>query len=226
MNIWEGLAKQNAEFFILSHEGVDFSSIEGQEYFYKTGQSDSQWLFAEVSSLLPGRSLAIEIGCGLGRLTIPHAQWFEIVHAVDVSPTMLERLQEICQQRGQTNIRTFLPNQSWDVTSAADYAYSFIVFQHIEQEEIIQDYLNRIGQALRPGGIALLHFDTRPPDLTYTLKFVLPDSLLPRTQRRGIRRIRRSLPWLYAAVRKSNLEIVHETNPGSPAHFLTLRRPG
>ena len=40
-------------------------------------------------------------------------------------------------------------------------------------------------------GIGYLQFDTRPPGWLYEVKTALPDFLLPRFWRRGIRRIRR-----------------------------------
>jgi hypothetical protein len=34
-NKWEIFANKNAEFYVLTHSGVDYSKIEGKEYFFK-----------------------------------------------------------------------------------------------------------------------------------------------------------------------------------------------
>jgi hypothetical protein len=98
------------------------------------------------------------------------------------------------------------------------------VFQHIEDASVIADYISRIGRALRPGGVAQLHFDTRPPSFLYRARKYVPDRLLGRTQRRGIRRVRRDPEWIRRQIQGAGLEIVGEREPRSAGHWFVLLR--
>jgi SAM-dependent methyltransferase len=221
VNRWEQFAQENAEWYILTEErfreGADAAA------FYASGEESARDLYQRVAASLPGHRRAVEIGCGVGRLTFPHSRIFDEVHAVDVSPTMLQRLRE--RDGGSGKVRTFLPDEAWDEAAAADYCYSIMVFQHIPEEAVIVDYLQRIATTLKPGGIAQLHFDTRLASITYLLRNHLPDCLLPRSQRHGLRRIRRKRDRLLQIFRQFGLEVVHEIAPNSPNQLFILRKP-
>jgi SAM-dependent methyltransferase len=217
---WERFARENAEWYILTEErfrdGADTAA------FYASGEESARDLYQRVAALLPGQQRAVEIGCGVGRLTFPHAGIFDHIHAVDVSPTMLQRLRD--RDGGSGKVRTFLPEEGWDEAAAADYCYSIMVFQHIPEEAVIVDYLQRIATTLKPGGIAQLHFDTRPATISYLLRNRLPDCLLPFSQRPGLRRIRRKRDRLLQIFRQSGLEVVQEIAPNSANQLFILRK--
>jgi hypothetical protein len=139
---------------------------------------------------------------------------------------MLAVLDENAREAGVTNVHGYLPEASWDEPSGSvDYVYSFLVFQHVEDAAIIGSYLHRIARALRPGGIAQLQFDTRPRTTLSTVRAFVPDRLLPRTQRRGIRRVRRDPRWVRGAVREAGMEVLRERDGLTAAHRFVLRRP-
>lgn len=50
--------------------------------------------------------LAVDLGCGSGRLSLPLAERVDKVIAVDVSPAMVERLRANAAEAGLTNIET------------------------------------------------------------------------------------------------------------------------
>ncbi len=221
-DIWEQFAKENAEYYIWTENGLDYRTAQGQQEFFRSGQETTKDLMRRAKPYLRVHGRAIEIGCGIGRLTIPHAERFKEIYAVDISPTMLAKLRANAERRGISNITTFLSNESWDRN--ADYIYSFIVFQHIEKTAVIDEYIQRIAGALAPDGVALLHFDTRPQSLLYKIKTLMPDFLLPRPWRRGIRRIRRTPSEIEDIFRKYKLTILHEEGRNSDRHFYLLRR--
>jgi cyclopropane fatty-acyl-phospholipid synthase-like methyltransferase len=222
---WERFASSDPYFYIATDTGLDLRSESGRRQFFQIGEATAQELSGQVAADVPGHSLAIEIGCGVGRLLLSVAGEFETVRGVDVAPTMLKLLGQIADERGIANVQAYLPNQPWDEPAGtADYAYSFLVFQHIEREATIRDYLKRISSALRPGGIAQLQFDCRPQTHAYRVRPFIPDWILPRTQRHGIRRIRRDAAWVREAVAAVGLSIVRERSDNPAEHWFVLRR--
>ena len=111
-------------------------------------------------------------------------------------------------------------------SGAFDLAFSQLVFQHIADRSAIASYLDELARTLRPGGVAVLQFDTRPPSVAATALHALPDSLLPRLRRRGARRHRIPPPLLRGWVADAGLRLAGERDPGSAEHWLRLIRPG
>ena len=72
MNSWEEFAKINAEYYILTEPDVDYSTTEGREYFYRSGEEFVEKTLENVKVRLHARQRALEIGCGIGRLTRPN----------------------------------------------------------------------------------------------------------------------------------------------------------
>lgn len=221
-NRWETFAKKNAEMYI----DTSLSEVpeeKRKEKFFKNGQYFTDRTFDKVERRLPDKDRALEIGAGVGRLSLPHARLFKEVMAVDIAPTMLERLNTNAKKANLENIQTFLPEQSWDEASVS-YAYSYFVFQHMPNFNIISNYIQRIAACLKHKGIAQLHFDTREKNLLYNLRNLMPDFLLPRTQRKGIRRIRRSAEQLRELFNRCDLEIVQTYKHNTANTFFVLRK--
>jgi cyclopropane fatty-acyl-phospholipid synthase-like methyltransferase len=167
---------------------------------------------------------AVEIGCGIGRLTLPMAKRVAELRAVDVSPTMLRRLAENCAAAGVDVVRGFLPQEEWDTGRPVDFAYSRWVLQHIPDFEVIDGYVARLATCMRRGAVAHLQLDTRPGTIGYHLRNALPDFILPRRWRRGVRRIRRTAAELRALFARHGFSVVEELNPDSTDHVFVLAR--
>src|SRR5690349_5382992 len=88
---WDARARADAERFIYTRDTVhslaDFDASGRANY--------DQLLRPYLPVLLDGRSprvcRALEIGCGVGRMTRSAAEAFGEVHGVDVSPAMIEQ---------------------------------------------------------------------------------------------------------------------------------------
>lgn len=221
---WERLARENAEFYIATWD-VDFSDPEAMARFFESGRSEAMTILEECAPWLRGRAAALEIGCGVGRLTIPMAREFREVLAIDIAPTMLERLRANCAREGITNVVPLLSNER-PPAKRVDLVYSRIVLQHIEHEGEVRRYLELVAAILEPDGIAHLHFDTRPAGIFYRARALVPDRFLRRTWRRGIRRVRRSRARVAALAAAAGLEIVKELRPCSAEHVFLLRSRG
>lgn len=220
---WEGFAQDDAEFYIYSVD-VDFATPEGRQHFFDTGKADVQKILTDSTGHIRGWGLAIEIGCGTGRLAISMATKFDKVLGVDISPTMLTKLKANCDEFGVGNVRGSLDTESWEDEGQADFVYSYLVFQHIADFEVIEHYFARIAKVLGPGGVCYAQFDTRPADVAYMVRGFLPDAVLPRTSKRGIRRVRRRPADLLEMFSKHGLSVLATARPFADDQAFILAR--
>lgn len=223
---WEEFAQLNPYKYILTTPKV----VDIRE-FWKTGERTIE---AEIRPLLQRynvrKNLGLELGCGIGRLVVPLASDFGHVVGADISPSMIQRAASFARDNGINNISYCaisgpedLLHQCGELAGGYDFIYSILVFQHIPDFSMIEGYLNVIRVLLRECGLAYLQFDTRPSSVSYRLKTRLPDFLLPRFWRRGIRRIRRSPEEVESAINRASLEIVAQHNRRSAYHLYVLR---
>jgi SAM-dependent methyltransferase len=220
---WEGFAREDAEYYVLTDLGRE-PGAEARRAFFESGREQADRLLTECAPYLAGRELAIELGCGVGRIALPLSRHFGKLIAVDISPTMLVKLKEnAARDAGAGHVEPMLAGASWDVADTADLVYSVLVFQHIDRLEDIARYVDRLSRTLKRGGIAYLQFDTRPRTLLYRVRNVLPDAVLPTPWRRGIRRIRRRPGSLRRLFNEHALEICNEVGPDSEYHAFIVR---
>jgi len=223
---WERFAEVDPYLYILTE-----MKHSDPSFFWRSGQEIVQ---TEILPLLRAyrlrNSVALELGCGLGRLVLPLSHYFDKVLGVDISTEMIERATTLARDNGISNV-SFLPvagpenllRQASRYSGRCDFIYSLLVFQHIPDFSEIEGYLHVTSALLHKHGLGYLQFDTRPHTLLYHMKTNLPDFLLPRFSRRGIRRIRRSTQDLESCFRRAGLEIVGELSPHTALHRYVLR---
>jgi SAM-dependent methyltransferase len=97
---------------------------------------------------------ALEIGCGPGRLLIPMSRHFGEIHGVDISDEMVAmarpKLARIPHAQAHVNSGSDLAIFG---DSYFDFVYSWIVFQHIPDKDVVLNYLREAQRVLKPGGI-------------------------------------------------------------------------
>lgn len=217
-NAWELFAKSGAEHYICTE--IDSSTPEGLEAFFRSGQEYVDGIVTDLAGRLPQKHAALDFGCGIGRLAIPLAGHFERVTAVDISPTMLDRLRANCEARRVTNVTPCLSGDVWEATGPFDLVNSFLVFQHLPDDREVATYLGRLAGCLADAGICQLQFDSRPKTLAYRTRNALPDAVLPERWRSGLRRIRRTPAELRALLDAAGLQIVDQHRAGSELHII------
>jgi cyclopropane fatty-acyl-phospholipid synthase-like methyltransferase len=197
-NRWESLAREDAEFYI-------WTDLAKGDDFFASGERDVQRILGYARPFIRATDAALEIGCGVGRLTIPMSREFDRVVAIDIAPTMLTKLAANCAARDIEHITPMLAGDAWQSVTPIDFAYSRIVLQHIEEWSTIVDYFQRVAACLAAHGAFYVQFDTRPTDVAYYIKNQLPDVVLPRNFRRGVRRIRRTVDDIETLARACGL---------------------
>jgi SAM-dependent methyltransferase len=218
---WERFAKSSAEHYICTE--VDSSTPEGREAFFRSGEEYVDRMVAGLEGLLARRDAALDFGCGVGRLAMPLARHFARVTAVDISPTMLDKLAANCAERGVANVSGRLSDDDWEGSGPFDLVNSFLVFQHLADDAEVTAYLGRIAGCLAPTGVCVVQFDSRPRRAAYRLRNAIPDVVLPDRHRSGLRRIRRSPAALHSLLHRAGLSLIDEEGPGTELHVIRAR---
>jgi SAM-dependent methyltransferase len=145
---WDRRALEDAEAFIYT----------GTADFVSSGEANYNQLVRPYLPILlrgkPARDCrAVEIGCGIGRMTEWFATHFGWVDALDVSPAMIESAQ---QRLSRFSNIAFHVGQGSDLAplrdASADLVFSYIVFQHIPSRAAIEGYVSDAARVLKPGG--------------------------------------------------------------------------
>lgn len=220
----------------------EFARADAQRYIC-TGVRDARgfWVSGEQTverELLPlleefrlKPGVALEIGCGVGRLLLPLARRFALAVGLDVSPEMIRRAGRNAEGLAIRNVQWLLVEepaallrQRPDLAGGVDLLYSLLVFQHIERADLIDSYLAAAAALLARDGVAYLHFDTRRGNALYRLRNRLPEPLLPWFWRSSIRRIRREPREIERSFERAGLEVLRESAPGSAEHRYVVRK--
>lgn len=224
---WDHFAETDPYTYILT----SLKNADPQEFWQSGHRTVQQELLPVVRARGISPGIAMELGCGVGRLVFPLAAHFQEIVGVDISASMVQRARVFARNNGISNVSFSaiagpedLLHRAGKYTGSTDFLYSLLVFQHIPELSMIEGYLHVISVLLAASGIAYLQFDTRPQNLAYRLKSRLPDFLLPRFWRRGIRRIRRFPEELEMGIYSAGLEIVGELAPFTAYHRYILRK--
>lgn len=149
--LWEKLAKVNAKFYIASSLGKNIT----EKQFRKSGEDDYQRLLTihGKSELVEG--VFLEIGCGNGRMTEFIAKDWSKVVAVDISGEMIKQ--------GKKRLK-HIDNIEWIETdgqtipcedNSVDFAFSYLVFQHIKTKGMMKRNFKEICRVLKPNAMFL-----------------------------------------------------------------------
>ena len=151
---WDERARADAMHFVASGR-LDWD----ERSFSEDGRRSVDALIsADLERICAGKDPAemsmLEIGCGLGRMTEHLASVFGEVHGVDVSGEMIAGARE--RLRGHGNVSLHETN-GIDLGGLEDryfdFAFSFIVFQHVPAKEVVISNLREVHRTLKPGGV-------------------------------------------------------------------------
>lgn len=155
---WDARARENARYYIAT------DVPDGEEDFKASGRSDYKEhvrAFLDRYGFVPGGKTALEIGCGIGRMTRAFAEEFGEVIGADVSPEMVERARENAPANARF-VRVSGSDLEGIADASVDFAFSYIVFQHIPEKSAILRYIEETGRVLRPGGLFRYHMNGLP----------------------------------------------------------------
>jgi trans-aconitate methyltransferase len=160
---WRRWGELDPYYGVLAEQKYRANELEtNRAAFFESGQRYVAELLRNLGRLHPDapRRVAVDFGCGVGRLLIPLSQHFESVAGIDISPGMLSEAKRNCA--ALHNVR-FLDLES--VPDGLSLVHSFIVFQHMPVKEGLR-IMKLLFSRLASGGIAALHFTVgRQPSL-------------------------------------------------------------
>lgn len=118
-----------------------------------------EWITVPFRVMRPPPRRILEVGCGIGRVTIPMARAFPDVEelvGIDISPTMVALAQqELAKQDPRPPVRFEVTDGRTVPGGVFEAAYSLQVFQHIDAAGV-RAYIEGVSGVLRTGG--LFHF--------------------------------------------------------------------
>ena len=150
---WNERAKKDVKYFIRSFYN------QSEEDFWASGRENCIQILGINSSRYdkilgdkdPKKMRILEIGCGIGRILIPMSKIFGEAIGVDVSQKMIELANDYLEPI--SNCKAFKTSGS-DLKifpdNHFDFCYSYIVFQHIPEKDIIVNYIREVSRIIKP----------------------------------------------------------------------------
>ena len=155
---WEGLAQNDALWSILTDKSKKGEKWNPEDFF-KSGQTEVD---AAMDILLKNnvevskKDVAIDFGCGAGRLSRALTNHFDKVIGVDASETMVD-----IARKGNEDVKeslSFELNEKGDLSflpsKSVSFALSFIVLQHIPFPQSL-GFVSEFVRVLEKDGIAM-----------------------------------------------------------------------
>ena len=226
---WEERARLNPAYYVdtsLDYDNPDMAR------FLETGQRVVSIALDEPPAIQPANTgVAVEIGCGMGRICLALADRFERVIGYDISAEMLARAAQLVPA-SNVDFRLTEGASLPDLEPASvDLVLSFTVFQHIPSLEVIRSYVEDAGQVLAPGGMFVLQWNGTPGAGRWRMQRAVKGiaQRLGRGDRYGrdapqFLGSRVPLPQMTELLRSAGLELVATTGEGTLFTFGWARK--
>jgi SAM-dependent methyltransferase len=160
--IWSDFGRRDPLWYVLSSRGRRGGKWS-EDDFFRTGRHSVDLVLRSLSDLNIHlkTEVALDFGCGVGRLTQALAEHFELVYGVDASPTMIAHA-EAYNRHGSAC--RFLVNNVESLSMfpecSFDIVLSDVTLQHV-RPEVSKHYVEEFLRVLRPGGVAVFFLPGR-----------------------------------------------------------------
>lgn len=203
---WETFGKDDPMRAVLTDLAEQDHSWDPAD-FLATGRADIDRIMRIVSrhGFSVGRALALDFGCGVGRLTQGLALHFDEVIGVDISDPMLAAAREHNAFPDQVR---FVKNVATDLSAFPDREFDFIfthiVLQHLESPLAV-GYIAEFLRITRPGGLVVFQIPTE------------------RIRRRWRYAVIRRFPWAVRAIRRLRFGVLPALEMHAVSHEAIAR---
>lgn len=221
---WDALARKNAMHFIATDR--DNWDVES---FLQSGADTVNHILTEVLGTLPQArvGVALDLGCGIGRLSFALARFFDKVIAVDASAEMVKRGKQLGAELGYSGVEFYCNNGhdlSFVESDSCDLAFSFIVLQHIPQKNIVLGYIKELARVVKPEGHIIFQlpiYQERPVIYPWQFAQTIFRSLLWPIETLGLIPPEKGVAFRGSRLRLRQLEYVFQE---SNLQLLTIKR--
>lgn len=151
---WETLGATDPYWAVLTEPKMKGGKWN-QDDFFKTGENEIHSVLSKTERLdvTINKNIALDFGCGVGRLSRALSSRFDKVVGVDISNTMLHEAKKINHEI--KNIE-FIHNTAKDLkiipSNSVDFIYSNMVLQHMPRDRQIS-YLEEFCRILATEGV-------------------------------------------------------------------------
>lgn len=162
---WDAMGELDPLWAILSTDSGRYGKWDVEEFF-RTGEAEIRQMMDHAAALgrPSGRGLALDFGCGVGRLSRALAAYFDQVVGVDISESMIERAREL---NAAYPACSFVLNTEPDLRlfpdAHFDMIYTNIVLQHVPSQPAIRSYIAEFVRVIRPGGLMVFQLPSHIP---------------------------------------------------------------
>lgn len=199
----------------------------------QSGRDDLERAIALTGMTRGQDRVAIEVGCGLGRMSAALAEHFGAVVGLDIAPRLIEEA-----QRRNVNHRV-----SFEVSdgvrlqpkciSACDTIFSYEVFYYINPEALTTYFRDAYG-LLRPGGEFVFQLNMEPLQWKTHVSFWLRRQLYACGIKHwrgwptgaGYRRYQYSTEWLRKTLARIGFEVERIKGPTPRQTWVVALKPG
>lgn len=201
---WDKFGKTDPLWAIASYKEKKENKWNIDEFF-QSGKTQIDWVMGELklTNIEIGHVIALDFGCGVGRLSQALANHFNRVVGVDIAPSMIELANKYnvfsdrCQYyvNQENNLNIFEKN-------TFDFIFSADVLQHMDPK-IAKDYIKEFLRILSPSGILMFQM---PSDNSQIIRRIIYQLGINNRVVSLISWLKRSPVMEYHYIKKKNME--------------------
>lgn len=156
---WNIFAKHNAFYHIFSHPSLLHHTPENIRDFWLSGDTQIREL-KKFGRLSGTADVAVDFGCGVGRLTRALRAVSKEQIGVDISDEMIRQARELNEAYPSIQFRR-IEGDRWPVeTGSVSLVVSLFVFNHLSSIALMERSILEIGRILKKGGKAIFGLQT------------------------------------------------------------------
>ena len=162
---WRKWSEAEPYFAVLTDDKYLSTALEDNlEHFFETGKAHVEHIFDVINNHVEtsfSPSLALDFGCGVGRIAYPLANKCASVVGIDVAPAMLEQARAHSHRSENSAVNFILTDKMHSLEPASfDLIHSTLVFQHIRPAQGMP-IIDQLLKLLSPDGIFVLQIPTQ-----------------------------------------------------------------
>jgi len=171
---WEGLGATRPHHSVITQpEFLPRAFRDNEDAFWRSGEREAEQTIGMLSRYgyrNIDSKVACELGCGVGRLSVPLSRSFAQLIAYDISQPHLDVAHDRAQEQQRQNVSFVCLSKrvAFEIASC-DFFYTRIVLQH-NPPPVMKSMIAQSLQALRPGGIGLFQLPTYQVGYSFVLK--------------------------------------------------------